>query len=49
MPGRGWFRAQRASHASRQYDPAFLGAGIQVAQLMTPLAVQPYRFPGLAM
>lgn len=34
--------------ASFQYDPDFLGSGIQVAPLTMPLAVQPYRFPGLA-
>lgn len=34
--------------ASFQYDPDFLGSGIQVAPLMMPLAVQPYRFLGLA-
>jgi serine/threonine-protein kinase HipA len=34
--------------ASFQYDPDFLGSGIQVEPLMMPLAVQPYRFLGLA-
>lgn len=33
--------------ASFQYDPAFVGSGVQVAPMRMPLRGPPYRFPGL--
>jgi len=34
--------------ATFEYDPAFVGSGIEIAPLMMPLASRVYRFPGLA-
>ena len=37
----------RAAIGVFQYDPRFVGAGIEVAPITTPVREAPYRFPGL--
>ena len=36
-----------ATYAAFQYEPAFIGSGIQLSPLMMPLSTQVFTFPGL--
>jgi serine/threonine-protein kinase HipA len=40
-------QAADAAHATFQYEPRFIGSGIEVAPLTMPLARHPYAFPQL--
>ena len=40
-------QADDAGHATFQYDPRFVGSGIEIAPLTLPLARAPYAFPDL--